>query len=877
MALKPLTNISEPIPFKGGMVSKCEAAQLPFGGLSDITNMRAVHTADGKKTFKQRKGQLEKNTTAITGTTVKILSLFHFSKGQRSENHFFAQTDDGDIYDATDEPENGKQTEATFGTEVFSGSASQIPGSWSVLEDLLIHSNGVDQHKIYAGTANYVEGFIKYSTSAAAPTIPTVGIDYTKEVTDGLTTTFAVLDALDTYAAATYACIFIYSPVRINRLTFTFNANVNTTDPSTGTLNYRKSDNTWYDTGETDGTITGSITMAKSGTMYWTLPSDEVPSYMFGKIGFWYQWVTSAALSASVEITSLTYGTDHDADGTRTSFINHVNLWSGESLPVIQTIFYDASASAYNTTLVSEGAPLDATQDLKQAVYLIGSGDLTSISEMTTSDYLYFFTLDQIQGIYIDVGDTPNTENTTTFATNDIAVWTGAAFTSVGALSDQTSGLGNSGWITWARPAYSALYPEKTMGDTGTIGTTPYYGYLYRVKVTTATVSAGVQISIETLPFFDRLHLTDTTPDPGIGLCSSKWKDRMCYVFDRYPNYVYVSQKTKPMVLNGPDFAILKTGDGRTNKIVCMRQFHNELAIWQEEKGDEGGTLTLWQGDNPSEFSRGKLVLSTKYGTFSAKSAIVVDGIRLSGYVSDRLRTIMFWLSTAGVFMSDGASIWIVSDDISDLFDATVTASLRRGYENDHWISYDRTYNIIRIGLVTGTGTVPNTFRLLDLEDFAWYKDNLAQPLSCIVEAEGNATGKVPVLQYGGGVADGTVYQLNYGTNDVTTAIDAYIQMEFYHHGMELEMGNILVGMKVQTATSPGTATCTVTPYANAVAQTALSLSMLLENTSETVRRHKTGVGIASEQMSLKLQNNAATEEIHIFDVAVEINVNVDK
>ncbi len=875
MALKPLTDISKPIPFQGGMVSKCENAQLPFGGFSDVCNMRAVHTTGGKKTFKQRKGQLEKNTTAITGTTVKILSLFHFSKGQRSENHFFAQTDDGDIYDATHEPENGKQTTATFGTEVFSGSASQIPGSWSVLDDLLIHSNGVDQHKIYAGSANYVEALIKYDGAATPPTIPTVGIDYTKEVTDGLSATYAVLDDLDVFG--NHECLFIYSPIRINRLYWTIPTG--NTDMATGSIWYRKKDNTWVNTVTSlnfvDMTKGTDTTLSTSGAMYWDLPGDEVPSFMYGRVGFWYMFQTSAQfVGETVHITDLTYGTDHDAAGTRTSFIDLVNVWSGESLPVIQTIFYDDSANAKYTSLLSKGYKF--IDPFKEAVYLIASGDLTSIGDMTTSDYVYFFTLDQIQGIYIDVGDTPNTEPTTSFATNDISVWCGADFQSVGTLSDQTSGLGNSGWITWARAPYNTTYyPQKTMGDTGTIGTTPYYGYLYRFKVSTATVSAGVQISIETLPFFDRLHLTDTTPDAGVGFCNSKWKDRMCYTFDRYPNQIYVSAKGRPMVLNGPDFAILKAGDGRANKVVCMWPFHNELAVWQEEKGDEGGTLTLWQGDNPSEFSRGKLVLSTKHGTFNAKSAIVVDGIKLPG--ADTLKTIMFWIGTGGVFMSDGTAIWGVSDDIEDLFDSTVTNSLRRGYENDHWIGYDRTYHIIRIGLVTGTGTLPNTFRVLDLKDFAWYKDNPAQELSCIVEAEGNSTGKVPVLQYGGGVDDGKVYQLNYGTNDVSTLIDSYIQMEFYHHGLELEMGNILVGMKVQAAVSPGTGSCTVTPYANAVAQTALSLLMTLENTSETVRRHKTGVGVASEQLSLKLQNNAATEEIHLFDVAVEINANVDK
>lgn len=876
MALKRLTDITQLIPFKGGMVSKCEKAQLPFGGFSDICNMRAIHTAEGKKTFKQRKGQYKKHTTA--DSTNKVLSLFHFSKGQRDENHFFAQMSDGDILDATDEPENGKQTAAAFGTEVFSGSASQIPGSWSVLDDLLIHSNGVDQHKVYAGSANWVVKFIKFSDDSAPSLNPTFGFDYTKEVTDGLTATSANLNSLDTIGNDPYECIYICTGgVRANRLYWTM-GNVNGTAGTTGTLKYRKSDNTWADTEETDGTAKtingGDATLGQSGAMYWNPPTDEIPCYMFGVSGFWYQWETSADLDASVTVTGLTFGTDHDSTGTRTSFLDIVNVWDGIPVPAIEARFYDQSATnVYYNYFMGQGAPTVAEHYLREARYLTSSGDLISIGGMAIdNDKIYFNSLDQLQGIFVDVGDTPNTAATAINA-DDVQVWCGGDFQSMAKVVDQTDGFRRSGWITWERGPYNtSYYPEKTLGDYDTFGTTPYHSYWYRINVSTTNVSAGVQIAIETIPFFDRLHLTDTTLDMGIGLCSSKWKDRMCYVFDKYPNQIYVSAKSRPMVLNGFDFAILKTGDGRSNKITCMLPFHNELAVWQEEKGDEGGTLTLWQGDNPSEFSRGKLVLSTKHGTFNAKSAIVVDGIALPG--SDNLRTVMFWLSTEGVFMSDGMSIWGISDDIADLFDSTDTTNcLRRGYENDHWIAYDRTYNIIRIGLVTGaSATVPNTFRVLDLGDFSWYKDDLEQELSCIVEAEGNSTGKIPILQYGGGIDDGTVYQLNYGTNDVTTAIDSYIRMEFYNQGIELEMRNILATMKVQSAGD-----CTVTPYSNNVAQTALTLSMTAENTSEQVRRHYTGVGVASEQMSLKLQNDTASQEIHLLDVAVEINQNVDK
>jgi hypothetical protein len=115
------------------------------------------------------------------------------------------------------------------------------------------------------------------------------------------------------------------------------------------------------------------------------------------------------------------------------------------------------------------------------------------------------------------------------------------------------------------------------------------------------------------------------------------------YVFDKIPNWIVVSAKNQPMVLNGDDSTILEAGDGRSNKIVCMKKFHNEFMCWQEEKGVEGGCLTLFEGYSPLTF--GKLVLSSSVGTFNAHSAVVVDGVLTSTRTDEIIKPWPFLVS----------------------------------------------------------------------------------------------------------------------------------------------------------------------------------------------------------------------------------------
>lgn len=803
------------IPLKGGAITRYHKSLLPFGGFSAAQNVRGKHPG-----FKKRLGQVKLHSTA--DSTNEVLSLYQFRKNRIDEKHFFAQMSDGDILEATNAPP--AITTGVFGSEVFSGSAGQIPAAWSVVDDILIHSNGVDQHKTYTGDNNYVSAFVKFDGAAVPTNIPEIGIDYTVQVTDGLTTTVAILDSLNTYAA--FECVFICTPVPATKLTWTISsANGNA---SVATLYYRKSDNTWADTSMTDGTISpAGKTLGATGSMTWTAPTDEIPMFMYGQSGFWYQLRVSAQLDAEVEVSKVTFGS---------GFHDLVNVWDGVIPYAIEAILYDQSAGVYST-------------------YATGAVEISDMvhSADDTADRIYFDSADGIQGIYIDVGATPNVN--TTAAILGVYGWNGTAFTTVGTVTDGTNGFVNSGWITWPR---FASQPHQ-------FKTTQYYAHWYYIAIKTATLSTDLIISIQTMPYFDIEEL-------GHGQCSCAWKGMTAYTFTLYGNYVYIAPPEQPLCLNGTNYGILKAGDGRTNKVVAMRNFYNEMLVFQEERGVEGGCVTLFQGYSPDTF--GKLVLSTKVGTFSNKTVEVVDGVLTATATEEKVKTLCFFLSRYGVCTTDGISISVISDDIQNYFDPSKAECIRRGYESKMWLSYDSAFNVIRIGLVSGSSaTLPNVFPVFDLIDNTWSFDTPAQELSCMVEAEAGS-GDVQVIQAAGGIDDGTVYLLNSGTNDISTAIDSYITMELNAQGQYVQLDEMLVRAEA-VAASAGDITVTLTK--NDIAAGTKTLSMSPEVTGQAIRRHRFNLNICDQNISIKLQNNAASKAMALLDIGFRSQIYEDR
>ena len=734
--LKPLTEAAT-VPLSGGCVTRHHKAILPFGAFSDMKNLRGENPG-----FRKRPGQIKLHTTADGSN--EVLSMYQFRKRRIDETHFFAQFSDGDVLEATNDPPT--VTTGVFGAEVFSGAGTgEVPASYSVIDDVLLYSNGVDQHQTFSGDDNFIDAFVIYNETTAAPNVPEEGLDFTSKVTDGLAATAAVLDSL---GSNVNNAIFICTPVAATKLTWTISLpNGNSV---TSTLSYRKNDNTWADTNETNNTLDTGRTLFQTGTMTWTKPGDEIPCFMYGQSGYWYRLTFSGALDAEVEVTKLTFGSD---------FQDLANVWNGVIPYIIEAMHFDDSADLYKTY----GA---AAVNIRLMEQESGAGN-------DDKDRLYFSSFDPIKGIYIDVGATPNTA--VTAVVYGIKAWTGSGFVTVGTIQDGTNGLTNSGWITW---------PELAAAEPSQFKSTQYYAYWYYLWIGTAELSSSVNVSIYTMPYFDIERL-------GKGLCSVAWKDMAAYVFTNFSNYIYITEPGMVTALNGQSFGILRAGDGRTNKVVAMRKFYNELLCFQEEKGVEGGTITLFQGYSPATF--GKLLINSNIGTFSNKTVAVVDGVMTSTETEEAVRTMCFFLSRYGICTTDGLSVSIISDDIQNYFDPTKPECIRRGYEDKMWLNHDKAFNVIRAGLVSGdTATKPNVFPVFDLVTKTWSFDTPAQELSCLVEVEAGS-GDIIVLQVGGGIDDGFVYLLNNTADDVDTAIDSFFTMELNARGSYIQLSEMVL------------------------------------------------------------------------------------
>jgi hypothetical protein len=781
------------IPFRGGAKTALEVGQLQSGEYSWIQNIRQRHPG-----FEQRKGQAALHTTA--DSTNKVLSLYGFSKGKRSENHLLAQWSDGDIHDATALPPT--VTTGAFGSEIFSGSAGQKPGAWSNLGDMLLHSNGIDQHQLWPGTLAYVGKFVVYKSASALPDVPGIGEDYSDEISDAIAANVGTLGTIGTNATD---ALCVFCPLVPAGLKFTMGGTVNA---ATATMAVNYWNGAWTALTKTDNTLVAGATLHQTGTVEWTAPADALPYYMYGRCGYWLKITFSAALTAGTSVAECEYTANVQSLS---------NIWNGVLLDAIEAQVYIASTTTYQTY----------------------GGAAILVGDVTSSDVVYFATADPIEAVFIDVGQIPNATATTTI--NAFSRWTGAAWVSVGSYTDGTGGLKQSGWIRIAR---------STSEQPLNLNNANVYMYWYKITVD-KTLTAGMAIWIQYRPWFDITEL-------GIGQCNAAWKGRGVYSFDRWPDYLYLTAQNNPTGLNGTDYGIIQVGDGRAHKVTAMKKFHNELMVWQEERGEEGGCLTLLEGYSPITY--GKLILSSRLGAMNAKSVVIVDGVLTSTATDEEIKTLAFALSRYGVYVSDGLTCSLISDDIQNYFDPTKAECIRRGYESEMWLAYDSTYNCIRIGLVSGSSaTLPNVFLAFDLVDKTWGFDNLGQELSCAIEM-GAGSGNVPVVQVGGGIDDGLVYLLNTGTNDVSTAVNAYATLEVDLQGLVFTLREMLLRIKAQTGD------ITLTPYINSIAQTAKTLSQAADVTNRTQRRHLFNLDLTGYHVSLKIAHNTVSESMLLED-----------
>jgi hypothetical protein len=149
-------------------------------------------------------------------TPEEIVKLFQWSKGKRTERHLFAQMENGDLFEASNNPPD--TITGDFGSLIHQPrdvDSSQdpwptltvslvnfVPASFGNADDTLIYSDGLSQHMVWTGEQAPIETFKVHKGSAQlnASGNPEDGFDYSIEVSDNDPETFADLGALADYA-----------------------------------------------------------------------------------------------------------------------------------------------------------------------------------------------------------------------------------------------------------------------------------------------------------------------------------------------------------------------------------------------------------------------------------------------------------------------------------------------------------------------------------------------------------------------------------------------------------------------------------------------------------------------------------------------------
>lgn len=812
------------LPFRGGANTYLEPEQLESGQYSDAQNVRNTHPG-----MKKRPGQQRLHSTAEGSNS--FTTLFQFSKGKRAERHFYTQKSDGYILEGLLNPP--ASITGSFGSIVFTEGTSPKPAAWTVITDKMLFTNGVDIPQIYPGIQTPVEKFIVCKDTEAHPILPEKGEDYSLEVMDDDTATVAPLNGLGTYAED-FDGIYVMVPMPAKALNWALGS-TNSTGASMS-MDYFNGAFVSI-TSLTNLTSLGSCAFGQDGSMAWTPPTDEITKQMYGTNGYWYRFYNKGGSCSNVcNVRKVTY----DA-----SFQPIKNVWDGiPANPVMAQVFIHASTT--NASDVSGSVYSISWPSMRQTMPY----DAVILSSLTVEDKIYIATIDPVEAFYVDMGTMANSHS---LCVSTIGMYCGAAWSNASDVVDGTQGYTKSGWITFKR--HTSVQPvqfDKLLN----------YAYWYYLQTSGNSTSSNLVVGFQAQPFF-------SITDLGKGLAVTAWKDRACYVFDKTPNFIHVSETNQPLHLNGTDYVILKAGDGRTNKIICLKNFFNEMMAWQEEKGVEGGCLTLFEGYSPDTF--GKLVLSNRIGTFSPKSAVIIDGVLTSTRTDEKVQTLAYFLSHYGIFATDGRTIYAISDDIQNYFDPTRTECIKLGYEDKMWIGYDSAFNVLRVGLVSGSSaTSCNIFPVYDLVDRKWTFDTLGQALNCYMEAEAGS-GNIPLIQVGGGT-DGSVYRLNTTQNDVTTAIDTYVRQELNVKGYDFMVKNLTLRHQVQTAGN-----ISIIPFQNGVEKTSFVVTMVAENTGETIKKMKKTVDILGNNVAFKFGNASLTNDMLLYDIAYDLEVFDDR
>ena len=604
-------------------------------------------------------------------------------------------------------------------TEIRRGRFSDTP------DEHLVYCNGATT-KVWGGDKSKLSAFIVIDNASDV-----FRYDYTENVQNFSTKTSDLASLFQDSASDVY--ILIGNTMPISAINWQIGSAPNDT---VGTLAVNHWDGTaWVAvSGLSDGTDSGGIPLAQSGSMTFTSTAGDTKQKVIeGQLGFWYQVIIpGGSVNTRIVNVSVTVPVQPLQD-----------FWDGELRPVTSVVKFDNIAGA---TSRFEDNTINVLKD--EYTYDKDTRGNTStymnVSKLGLAEYVLVGSLERLQGIQVKfVSAVTNTVNTTASTTIAVEYWNGAAWTAL-TVTDGTDlggvSFGQAGFITWNPIDENVEFETNVVESTSSDEGIPlfYYKISFDKQLAAGNDYTVLVSYIAMIPVQRQIDNYDFP----------LYAQNRLWLFDK--SSAIVSKLNTLNSFNGKD-----SGDpfffGAKSKTVAAIELYDRTI----QKSSSvvlvlrGSSTHIITGDNPENWAI--IDVETEIGC-NAPLSLAKATIGLE-FAPLQRRQIAFWQGNSGIYIFDNSTVNLISDDISNYFDQTQSESinLKMADRSVIFIEVENGEHFAHWLFASGTSTTLDKELVFDIKRQNWFE----------VDRTSNKR-----LQGGGLVRDNSLNMHSYGYED---------------------------------------------------------------------------------------------------------------
>ncbi|HSW64874.1 MAG TPA: LamG-like jellyroll fold domain-containing protein [Dissulfurispiraceae bacterium] len=488
----------------------------------------------------------------------------------------------------------------------------------------------------------------------------------------------------------------------------------------------------WTALSPTDNTSVGGISLAQTGTVTWpSTVGTSSQKYISGLPIYWYQFYLSAGAATVYYVT-----VDAPIQSVK-------NIWDGR---------YSYVANCLKWNAVNYIDYTDAVNDETTLTYL----DVSSLS--TTHNFVAGFS-EPMQGVLLRM--VAGKENTASATTMTVSAWDGSVWAALSGVFDDTktstTSLSQTGVVSWQSPGAGLEY-ERAIGNSAPI-------YYYQFKFA-AALSANTQIA--------EIRGIAAPAPVGAYKFSETFQNRL-FLFNEAAgekNKAIYSVENAPDVFNGPGSGSLYFGDN--TEIMAAASVYNVFGNSPYDQMIVGKKSEIYRlaGDSPETWNSKRI--SGNIGVVAPLSMVACE---VAGGEDDTRSNVVIWQGDKGFYMTDGALVVPISDDIKCYFDPNDSRYIPTARRSKTVAWYDPLLRAYKALISSGTGQTHHNieleYSLLTKEWTKIYRANSggADPLQSGFQViDTNGIG----YTYGGNKS-GFLYRLENGDTFAGTNITQYL------------------------------------------------------------------------------------------------------